>query len=88
MLFNSSSSHLEANHSTMPSKRKHNSNQSLPNAKRSKDSLDYRNDASQPRVNPTTGQRGALPGLDDDDGDAEHSDELTNEALAYLRSVR
>jgi len=73
----------------MPSKRKHNSNQSLPNAKRSKDSHNYQHDASQPRVNPTTGQRGALPGLDDDDdGDAEHSDELTNEALAYLRSVR
>lgn len=39
-----------------------------------------------PRLDPTYGQRGAFPGLDDSDD--EPSDELSAEAIAYLRSVR
>jgi len=34
----------------------------------------------------TTGQRNALPGLDDSDDEIE--DELTKEAVMYLRGVR
>lgn len=36
----------------------------------------------------TTGQRSFLPGLDADTDDEEELDETTNDALAYLRSVR
>jgi hypothetical protein len=43
-----------------------------------------------PRVDPTYGQRGAFPGLDDEDLDSE--DELfygpADDGLAYLRMVR
>jgi len=68
----------------MTKKRKNNSSYA-PDAKRHRDSHVGSYDASQPRVNPDIGQKGALPGLDDD---AELSDELSNDAIAYLRSVR
>jgi len=41
------------------------------------------------RLEPTSNQRTALPGLDDDDDDEADSDyETSAEAIAYLRSVR
>jgi hypothetical protein len=47
--------------------------------------------AIEPRIDPTYGQRSAIPGLDDDtafnDGDElDYSEDM--DALAYLRSVR
>lgn len=67
----------------MTNKRK--SNYAHGGGKRSKAFHDHNHDPSQAHVDPTSGQRGALPGLDDD---AELSDELSNDAIAYLRSVR
>ncbi len=43
--------------------------------------------AGESRVDPTYGQRGAFPGLDDG-SDYSGDDALGQEALAYLRSVR
>ena len=43
-------------------------------------------DPSQPRLDPIYGQRSAFPGLDDPDDELQ--DEVSFEALAYLRSVR
>ena len=42
---------------------------------------------NQSHTDPTTGQRGAFPGLDDEASPGSDS-EQTTEALAYLRSVR
>ncbi len=42
----------------------------------------------QPRVDPTYGQRGAFPGLDDADGKDELFYGPANDGLEYLRMVR
>jgi hypothetical protein len=68
-------------------KRKHiGDHQSLGNNKKSRPAQ-----SKEPRVDPTYGQRSAIPGLDDetafDDGDElDYSEDMN--ALAYLRSVR
>jgi hypothetical protein len=41
-----------------------------------------------PRIDPTYGQRGALPGLDDGYEGESDQDELSKDAMAYLRTVR
>jgi len=58
----------------------------LPSNKRIASASDA-HPAKRRRYNdPMTGQRNALPGLDDSDDEIE--DELTKEAVTYLRGVR
>ena len=44
--------------------------------------------SSQPRLDPTYGQRGAFPGLDDRNGDGELFYGPASDGLEYLRMVR
>jgi len=66
--------------------------QETPNCKRSK-ILDQKNtdegpNGSQPRVDPTYGQRGAFPGLEDNTTEGALFYGPANDGLEYLRMVR